>query len=455
MEASKRSSGVAGFLFTTIAVLGAVSVGGAGLAAAQAESTSTTQSTVVDATESSTGDSTGGDTPISSQLSEVPSEVEPEARSTTTAAQSETESQSAEASSDIVAQRGDRGPTVAELQRRLNQFGFDAGPVDGIYGRLTEAAVRSFQAAAGLSVSGVYDQATATALAAYEPSDSGGSPVPAPTMTIRDAQRLLNGFGFDAGPVDGLYGPKTRAGLTAFQRAVGLPTTGRLDQATIAALRSYDGSGDNTDNTDNADNTEGRAMSVRQIQQALADGPFDPGPIDGRFGTKTRQAVWALEKLVGLPMDGQWGDAEQAALRRVNSGAIGGPRNSYSRRWVEIDLSQQLVIVYDPGRTVPRLVTHTSTGSGNYWRSGPYSGRSITPTGRFTIFRRISGWHYSSLGLGGMYNPLYITSSGIALHGSSSVPPYPASHGCIRLPMHIAEYMPSLLPNGTPVVIRQ
>jgi peptidoglycan hydrolase-like protein with peptidoglycan-binding domain len=450
MEASKRTSGAAGFLFTTIAVLSAVSVGGTSLAAAQAESASTTQSTAVDATESSTGDSTGGDISMTGQLLEAPSEAEPEARLTTTTAESETEAQATATVSDIVARRGDRGPTVTELQRRLNQFGFDAGPVDGIFGGLTEAAVRAFQAAVGLPVSGVYDRATATALGEYEPSDPGGSPVPAPTMTIRDAQRLLNGFGFDAGPVDGLYGPNTRAGLTAFQRAVGLPVTGRLDQATITALGSYDGSGDDTDDTGDA-----QAMTVRQIQQALADGPFDPGPVDGQFGTKTRQALWALEKLAGLAMDGKWGDAEQAALRRVNSGAVGGPRNSYSRRWVEIDLSQQLVMVYDPGRTVPRLVTHTSTGSGNYWRSGPYSGRSITPTGRFTIFRRISGWHYSSLGLGGMYNPLYITSSGIALHGSSSVPPYPASHGCIRLPMHIAEYMPSLLPNGTPVVIRQ
>jgi peptidoglycan hydrolase-like protein with peptidoglycan-binding domain len=340
--------------------------------------------------------------------------------------------------------------TIRDAQRLLNGFGFDAGPVDGLYGPKTTAGLTAFQRAVGLPVTGRLDQATIAALGEYEPSDPGGSPVPAPTMTIRDAQRLLNGFGFDAGPVDGLYGPNTRAGLTAFQRAVGLPVTGRLDQATITALGSYDGSGDDTDDTGDA-----QAMTVRQIQQALADGPFDPGPVDGQFGTKTRQALWALEKLAGLAMDGKWGDAEQAALRRVNSGAVGGPRNSYSRRWVEIDLSQQLVMVYDPGRTVPRLVTHTSTGSGNYWRSGPYSGRSITPTGRFTIFRRISGWHYSSLGLGGMYNPLYITSSGIALHGSSSVPPYPASHGCIRLPMHIAEYMPSLLPNGTPVVIRQ
>ncbi|MGH1492402.1 MAG: L,D-transpeptidase family protein [Acidimicrobiales bacterium] len=39
----------------------------------------------------------------------------------------------------------------------------------------------------------------------------------------------------------------------------------------------------------------------------------------------------------------------------------------------------------------------------------------------------------------------------MAFHGASSVPLYPASHGCIRLPMHVAEYLPGELPNGTPV----
>ena len=193
-------------------------------------------------------------------------------------------------------------------------------------------------------------------------------------------------------------------------------------------------------------------MSLRDAQRALANGPFDPGPIDGVYGTKTRSAIWALEKLTGITMNGQWGADDQAALKRVLNGSVGGPVTRHSRRWVEIDLSQQLMKVYDPGRTVPVLVSHISTGNQVPWRLGRYSGRSITPVGSFTIFRRISGWHQSSLGLGGMYNPLYIVG-GIAIHGSRSVPSYPASHGCIRVPMHIAEYLPGMLPNGTPVTV--
>ena len=106
--------------------------------------------------------------------------------------------------------------------------------------------------------------------------------------------------------------------------------------------------------------------------------------------------------------------------------------------------------VYDPGRNAPVLVSHISSGSGIPWENEEHSGSSITPTGSFHIQRRISGWRESSLDIGRLYNPLYFTG-GIAFHGALSVPSYPASHGCVRVPMHIAEYLPGELPNGTPV----
>ncbi len=272
-------------------------------------------------------------------------------------------------------------------------------------------------------------------------------------MSTREAQQRLTDAGFDPGPVDGLYGRRTRAGLEAFQRHVGIPVTGRVDAATSEALRNYDGGSAPTTPPGEQDDGDDPTTSLRAAQRALADGPFDPGPVDGVYGTKTKNAIWSLEKLAGITMDGQWSADDQEALRRVLNGSVGGPATSHSRRWVEVDLSQQLMKVYDPGRTVPVLVSHVSTGSEIPWRQGRYSGRSITPVGSFTIFRRISGWRQSSLGIGSLYNPLYFTTSGIALHGSRSVPSYPASHGCVRVPMHIAEYLPGMLPNGTPVVV--
>ena len=54
--------------------------------------------------------------------------------------------------------------------------------------------------------------------------------------------------------------------------------------------------------------------------------------------------------------------------------------------------------------------------------------------------------------LGRLYNPVYF-NYGIAVHGMTSVPNYPASKGCVRIPMHIAEYFPSLVQNGDHVYV--
>lgn len=377
---------------------------------------------------------------------------------------------------DVVAERGDEGSEVRALQSKLAEVGFPPGPIDGDYGRRTASAVTSFQNAVGLPATGVFNRATADALASYTPpadssteTSTSESTPSSPSMSVRQAQQRLVDIGFDPGPVDGLYGRQTRSGLEAFQRHVGIAVTGRIDDATIKALSEFSGTvssgavsggaGTSTSDSSSSSGTSSSqataSSSLADAQRRLAAGPFDPGPVDGEYGTKTRNAIWALEKLAGISMDGAWGSDDQAALDQVMSGAIGGPKESYGRRWVEVDLSQQLMMVYDPGRTVPVLVSHVSSGSGIPWKKGRYSGKSITPVGNFTIFRRISGWRQSSLGIGSLYNPLYFTNSGIAFHGSRSVPSYPASHGCVRVPMHIAEYLPGMLPNGTPVSVRQ
>jgi hypothetical protein len=76
--------------------------------------------------------------------------------------------------------------------------------------------------------------------------------------------------------------------------------------------------------------------------------------------------------------------------------------------------------------------------------------RAVTPGGSFrmTEFRR--GWTTSRLGR--LYNALFF-NGGIAVHGALSVPAYPASHGCVRIPMSAAEWFPSKVYPGTPVYV--
>jgi len=75
---------------------------------------------------------------------------------------------------------------------------------------------------------------------------------------------------------------------------------------------------------------------------------------------------------------------------------------------------------------------------------------SWTPGGVYKYYRMVVGRRESQLG--GMYNPVYF-NKGIAVHGAREVPDFPASHGCIRLPMHVSDYFQSLVAKGDQVFV--
>ena len=89
---------------------------------------------------------------------------------------------------------GSRGSAVSDLQTKLNKLGFDCGKVDGIFGAKTEAAVRAFQTANGLTVDGMAGEKTLSALDKSvsekpEPvTDDPAVPVSEETVTITKAQ---------------------------------------------------------------------------------------------------------------------------------------------------------------------------------------------------------------------------------------------------------------------------
>jgi lipoprotein-anchoring transpeptidase ErfK/SrfK len=97
------------------------------------------------------------------------------------------------------------------------------------------------------------------------------------------------------------------------------------------------------------------------------------------------------------------------------------------------------------GDSVVSKILPVSTGNGEEFTSEDWTRRAITPAGRFRVHRKLEGMRKSPLGL--LYYPVYYLS-GIAIHGSPSVPVRPASHGCIRIPMFTAEEFNLMTPIG-------
>lgn len=193
---------------------------------------------------------------------------------------------------------------------------------------------------------------------------------------------------------------------------------------------------------------------VRAYQQRLADLHFDPGAVDGNYGAAMTYAVQALEKIENLPRTGRLGLAEALNLAAFQYSAPLQPTGEPNR--TEVDVTKQVITLYQNYQV--RLITTTSTGSGEHYcynspRVNPtrhICEVATTPSGRFTFTRFVSGWDKSPLGQ--LYQPFYF-NGGIAIHGYPTVPTSPASHGCTRVPMHIAEYFHTLVKVGDPVYV--
>jgi lipoprotein-anchoring transpeptidase ErfK/SrfK len=191
--------------------------------------------------------------------------------------------------------------------------------------------------------------------------------------------------------------------------------------------------------------------AVLALQQRLAALKYYPGPADGKFGTDTLEAVWAFQATQGLPTTGTVGSATQAALANPRSPAVLVPNGGSTR--VEINLASQVLVLYRAGQVA--LVSHVSTGGGYYYCSpGGGCAYAVTPTGDFRTISFVPGW--IKVPLGEMYNSVFFIGSAFAIHGESYVPLQPVSHGCIRIPMDVAEFFHTLVPTpGTPVYIRR
>lgn len=134
-------------------------------------------------------------------------------------------------------ERGSKGDDVKDLQEGLIELDFKPGAPDGVFGVLTESAVRSFQTWAKVSADGVVGPLTWEKFDDADKSDptlrSGDE-----RIAVRGLQRRLLDAGYGVGEIeiDGEFGPQTQTAVKAFQEAAGIDVDAIVGPQTWEAL---------------------------------------------------------------------------------------------------------------------------------------------------------------------------------------------------------------------------
>ncbi|MFI5053035.1 MAG: L,D-transpeptidase family protein [Acidimicrobiia bacterium] len=193
---------------------------------------------------------------------------------------------------------------------------------------------------------------------------------------------------------------------------------------------------------------------VKAFQQRMADVHLDPGDVNGVYNEDTTYAVDTAQRLMRVDVNGRIGPAEAAFLAHFRYPDALHPDAEGDR--TEVDVTHQVLTLYENFQV--RLVTMMSSGSGvEYCYDSPKSAPTQhlceiagTPSGRFTYYEKVNGWQDGDLGT--LYNPVYF-NGGIAVHGADHVSLTRQSFGCINIPMHIADYFPTLVSIGDAVYV--
>jgi lipoprotein-anchoring transpeptidase ErfK/SrfK len=189
--------------------------------------------------------------------------------------------------------------------------------------------------------------------------------------------------------------------------------------------------------------------AVKSVQRRLAALKYDPGAIDGNFGANTEDAVWAFQEINRIPVTGVIDARTKRALVHPRTYASNDPRQDSTR--IEVNQALEVLVLYKKDKIA--LISHVSTGGG-YWYDcgGGAECQAITPNGNYRTDVYMPGW--VTVPLGAMYNPVFFIGTVYAIHGDTYVPVFPDSHGCVRLPMFIADFFHTLVTTpGTEVFI--
>jgi cell wall hydrolase len=178
-----------------------------------------------------------------------------------------------------------------------------------------------------------------------------------------------------------------------------------------------------------------RGTAVAQLGDQLRRLHY-AAPYGASFDGRMLDAVYAFQKVVGLPRTGVVDARFWHALANARTPP---PRFAEPASHLEVNKGRQVLYVVRGSRVALVVPVSTAGLPGKF-----------TPVGRFSIYRKVVGFDPSPLGT--LYDPMYFTG-GYAIHGNPSVPPYPASHGCVRVPMWVAPHLYATNPYGETVYV--
>lgn len=190
----------------------------------------------------------------------------------------------------------------------------------------------------------------------------------------------------------------------------------------------------------------GQKMSTLEVEQRLSDLGYWITKVDGKSDDSTRQAILAFQKVEGRKRTGVLSASDMALLRNASR-----PRAKYASgpAHVEVDIGRQVLFYVGDDGIVKKILAVSTGNEKQYFDEGEWQ-TAHTTRGNFKVQWKYNGVRKASLG--DLYYPSYF-NGGIAVHGSPSIPPYPASHGCVRIPLFADKDIYKLMPVGMPVYV--
>jgi peptidoglycan hydrolase-like protein with peptidoglycan-binding domain len=152
----------------------------------------------------------------------------------------------------------------------------------------------------------------------------------AETSFVADVQQKLNVLGYEAGPNDGLMGPRTRKAIRAFQKDAGLPVTGEIDSELLTHLESSAGLGQAVEDPE----------TVLRVEKKLDSLGWAVGEVDGKVDDQLRNALTKYARFADLPVSD---NLTMATVNHVDQHMLRNDAESASKLlWsVETELTQR------------------------------------------------------------------------------------------------------------------